>query len=106
MWPKILVVLSVLGVPSIQAADRCGRHLVNLYTSLDAIIQTCGQPVAHASQGPALRADGGPRKGPGKTDVLVYGPSGGAWQYMLFQNDQLVRIETRRRPPDGDLLKW
>lgn len=90
----------------VEAASRCGRKLINLDTLLADVISVCGQPAAHASQAPALRANGVPRKGSAKTDVLVYGPSGGAWQYMLFRNEMLIRVDMRRKAPEGNLLKW
>ena len=52
------------------------------------------------------RNNGVPRKGSQKTDVVVYGPKGGAYQYMLFINDELIRVDVRRQAPSENILKW
>ncbi|WP_225772586.1 DUF2845 domain-containing protein [Pseudomonas sp. Marseille-Q5115] len=91
-------------IPPAQASTRCGRELINPGARLDEVLSRCGPPAAQASQPPALCPNGVPRKGATKTDVLVYGPNGGAWKYWRFQNDVLIRVDTRREAPDGNLL--
>ncbi|WP_076017686.1 DUF2845 domain-containing protein [Pseudomonas sp. ATCC PTA-122608] len=100
----IVLLCSILNEAS--AASRCGAKLVNSGDTLENVLQTCGQPVAQDSDGPVMRNNGVPRKGAQKTEVLVYGPNGGAYQYMLFINDKLIRVDTRRNEPSGNLLKW
>lgn len=97
----------VLLLPLASLADiRCGAKLAADGAALADVIESCGQPAARAEQGPALRSSGVPRKGADKLEVLVYGPRGGAWQYLLFRNGKLLKVEMRRQPPEGDLLKW
>jgi hypothetical protein len=100
----IFLMCSILNEAS--ATTRCGTRLVNSGDTLENVLQTCGQPVAEDSHGPVMQHNGVPRKGAQKTDVLVYGPNGGAYQYMLFINDKLIRVDTRRNEPSGNLLKW
>jgi hypothetical protein len=108
MLAKSLAAIFLIGsiLNEASAATRCGSRLVNSGDKLENVLQTCGQPVAQASDGPVMRNNGVPRKGAQKTDVLVYGPNGGAYQYMLFINDKLIRVDTRRSEPSGNLLKW
>ena len=100
----MFLICSVLNEAS--ATTRCGTNLINSGDTLENVLHTCGQPVAQDSDGPVMRNNGVPRKGAQKTDVLVYGPNGGAYQYMLFINDKLIRVDTRRNEPSGNLLKW
>ena len=88
-----------------DAASCCGTKLVNPGDKLDDVLQSCGSPLAQASDGPVIRNNGVPRKGSQKTDVIVYGPNGGAYQYMLFINDELIRVDVRREAPSGNILK-
>ena len=91
---------------SAVAAMRCGTGLVNVGGKIADVLQACGQPVAQDAEGLALRNNGIPQKGSSKQDVLVYGPNGGSYQYLLFVNDELVRIDMRREAPGSDLLHW
>lgn len=100
------ILLTCLLITNADAASRCGTRLVNPGDKLDDVLQSCGDPVAQASDGPVIRNNGVPRKGSQKTDVIVYGPNGGAYQYMLFINDELIRVDTRREAPTGNILKW
>ena len=89
-----------------DASSRCGTNLINPGNKLDDVLLLCGKPIAQASDGPATRNNGVPRKGSQKTDVIVYGPNGGAYQYLLFINDQLIKADVRREAPIGNILKW
>ncbi|WP_342214195.1 MULTISPECIES: DUF2845 domain-containing protein [unclassified Pseudomonas] len=100
------VFLACLLIASADATSRCGTRLVNTGDTLDYVLQSCGKPLAQASNGPVIRNNGVPRKGSQKTDVIVYGPNGGAYQYMLFINDELIRVDVRREAPNGNVLKW
>ena len=73
--------LALASIPTAEASTRCGRELINPGARLDEVLSRCGQPAAQASQPPALR------------------PNGGAWKYWRFQNDVLIRVDTRREAP-------
>ncbi|AIS16145.1 hypothetical protein LT40_01505 [Pseudomonas rhizosphaerae] len=103
---SIGLLLACMLMPSADAASRCGTRLVNPGDKLDDVLQSCGRPVAQASDGPVVRNNGVPREGSQKTDVVVYGPRGGAYQYMLFINDELIKVDVRREAPTGNILKW
>ena len=104
--PQIGAILEIALITDANAASRCGTKLVNPGDKLADVLQSCGSPVAQASDGPVIRNNGVPRKGSQKTDVVVYGPNGGAYQYMLFINDELVRVDLRRDAPAGNILRW
>lgn len=70
------------------------------------ISATCGPPLASASEGPALRPNGVPRWNAARISVWVYGPNGGAYQYLRFIDERLVEIDLRRQPPAAPLLPW
>lgn len=99
-------ILEIALITDANAASRCGTKLVNPGDKLADVLQSCGSPVTQASDGPVIRNNGVPRKGSQKTDVVVYGPNGGAYQYMLFINDELVRVDLRREAPAGNILRW
>lgn len=90
----------------VSAAMRCGTKLVNVGDQIASVLQECGRPVVHQTAGPVMRNNGVPRKGSSKQDVVVYGPTGGAYQYLLFVNDELVRVDMRRSAPSGNVLDW
>ncbi|MBD1597205.1 DUF2845 domain-containing protein [Pseudomonas typographi] len=105
-FPRVMATaLMAVALPA-HASMRCGTRLINGGDRLAEVIQVCGSPVAQASQGPAHKGNGSPRRGAQKTDVLVYGPNGGAYQYLLFVNEELIRVDLRRQAPTGDLLRW
>ena len=104
--PSMALLFACMLMTGANAASRCGTKLVNPGDKLADVLQLCGSPVARASDGPVIRNNGVPRKGSQKTDVVVYGPNGGAYQYMLFINDELVRVDLRREAPAGNILRW
>lgn len=89
-----------------DASSRCGTKLITPSNKLNDVLLLCGKPIAQATDGPAIRNTGVPHKRSQKTDVIVYGPNGGAYQYMLFINDQLIKADVRRKAPTGNILKW
>lgn len=103
----VLTLLScTLLAPAAQATLRCATRLIDIGDPLAKLIHVCGPPAKQASMGPVLKANGLPRKGSQKIDVMVYGPSGGAYRYLLFVNEVLTRVDWRRQPPANDLLQW
>lgn len=103
---SLRVLFAGMLITSAQAASRCGMGLVNPGDKLEEVLHLCGNPVARASDGPIMSNNDVPRKNSQKTDVLVYGPNGGAYQYMLFINGELIRVDVRRKAPTGNILKW
>lgn len=104
--PSMALLFACMLITDANAASRCGTKLVNPGDKLADVLKSCGSPVAQASDGPVIRNNGVPRKGSQKADVVVYGPNGGAYQYMLFINDELVRVDLRREAPAGNILRW
>lgn len=100
--PRTTFIAAILGLMFASTANatlRCGTHLVSAGDPLQDVLSTCGAPTAHTTEGPTLRANGLPRKDAQKIDIVVYGPSGGAYQYLLFVSDKLVNVQMRRTPP-------
>ena len=102
----LAAIIATFLVGNVSAAMRCGTKLINAGDQISDVIEECGRPVVHQSSGPVLRNNGVPRKGSSKQDVVVYGPKGGAYQYLLFVNDELVRVDMRRSAPSGNVLNW
>lgn len=104
--PVLLLSWLIAGSPAQATTLRCGPALVAEGDSMTRVSATCGAPLASASEGPALRSNGVPRRHAARISVWVYGPNGGAYQYLRFVDDRLVEIDLRRQPPDGPLLPW
>ena len=102
----LVAIIATFVVEHVSAAMRCGTKLVSVGDQIADVLEECGRPVVHESNGPVLRSNGVPRKGSSKQDVVVYGPNGGAYQYLLFVNDELIRVDMRRSAPSGNVLKW
>ncbi len=95
----VLLVAGLLAFAEVsQAAStaRCGRSIVSTGDSAFEVSRKCGEPAAKSKQG-IQRIPG---QGRGFTEVpveeWVYGPENGMYQYLKFQGDRLVRIESRR----------
>lgn len=103
MCGKVLIaaMIATFWIGHVSAAMRCGTKLINVGDQIANVLEDCGRPIVHESDGPAMRNNGVPRKGSSKQDVVVYGPSGGAYQYLLFVNDELIRVDMRRSAPSG-----
>jgi hypothetical protein len=84
---------------------RCGTALVGEGAQMAEVLDKCGEPARQDSQGPVAR----PLNNNGywnsaKISVWVYGPDGGAYQYLRFVDERLVRIEMRRKAPGASLF--
>ncbi|MFF7706266.1 DUF2845 domain-containing protein [Pseudomonas sp. NPDC007930] len=92
-----MAAVMLLGSTAASATMRCGTHLINNGDALDEVLGVCGAPAKHTTEQPTLNRQN--RQQAQKTDVVVYGPNGGAYQYLLFVNDALVRVDLRRDAP-------
>lgn len=107
-------VLTTLGVALLLCSKqvhagslRCGTALVGEGVQMAAVLDKCGQPPRQHSQGPAPRPYGyNGYWNSAKISIWVYGPDGGAYQYLRFVNDRLVEIEMRRKAPGASLFPW
>ena len=84
---------------------RCGTALVSEDIPMAEVLEKCGPPVRQDSQGPVAR----PRNNNGywnsaKISIWVYGPDGGAYQYLRFVDERLVNIEMSREAPGASLF--
>ncbi len=104
--PVLLLAWLIAGSPAQATTLRCGPALVAEGDTMAHISATCGPPLASASEGPALRPNGVPRWNAARISVWVYGPNGGAYQYLRFIDERLVEIDLRRQPPAAPLLPW
>lgn len=102
----LAAIIATFFTGQVSATMRCGTKLVNVGDRIADVLEQCGRPLVHESAGPVKRTDGVPRKGSSKQDVIVYGPGGGAYQYLLFINDELIRVDMRRSAPSGNVLEW
>jgi hypothetical protein len=79
-----------------NAATRCGTGLINNGDSMQTVMETCGAPLRKNSEGPARRNNGVPRLNAAVISIWVYGPNGGAYQYLRFIDEKLVEVKMRR----------
>lgn len=105
---KVLSVASLLCSAEVHAGSlRCGTALVGEGAQMAEVLDKCGQPPRQDSQGPASRPYGyNGYWNSAKISIWVYGPDGGAYQYLRFVDDRLVEIEMRRRAPGTSLFPW
>lgn len=79
-----------------QATMRCGTALISEGDTMSTVLDKCGAPLRRSSEGPAKRVNGVPKLNAAKISVFVYGPNGGAYQYLRFIDEKLVEIDLRR----------
>ncbi|UFH47994.1 DUF2845 domain-containing protein [Pseudomonas sp. KNUC1026] len=86
--------LAILGLAtSAHATFRCGTSIVSAEARMGEVLQKCGPPRYKYVEEPA------PVYGAVRVSIWVYGPNGGAWQYLRFIEDKLVEQRTERKPP-------
>lgn len=76
-----------------QATFRCGTSVVSSDARMGEVLSKCGPPAYKYVEEPA------PIYGAVRISIWVYGPNGGAWQYLRFIEDKLVEQRTERKPP-------
>lgn len=79
-----------------SAAMRCGTALVSEGELMTHVLEKCGEPERRTAAGPAMRANGVPRRNAATISEFVYGPANGAYRYVHFVDEKLIRIELRR----------
>src|SRR5437868_3083920 len=86
--------LAVAASP-VQAADtlRCGSQLISVGDRSGMVLQKCGQPASRDFLGYKRSAD---RREEFQVEEWVYGPISGMYQYLRFEGNRLVRIDSKR----------
>ena len=84
-------------------ALRCGQHLVDRGLELYEVLERCGEPVDQRSYVVYRGYDVGYfEMGPVQVDELIYEVGSNKFRRKLrFENGQLRRIETLRKPLPG-----
>ena len=107
LQPVLAAAVLLLSAQAQAGSLRCGTSLVSEGMLIGQVLETCGPPAREASQGPASR----PSHYNGywnsaQISIWVYGPDGGAYQYLRFVDARLVEIEMRRQAPGASLFPW
>lgn len=77
------------------AADtlRCGSQLISVGDRSSEVLQKCGEPVSRDLLGYKRSAN---KREEFQVEEWVYGPNGGMYQYLRFEGNRLVRIDSNR----------
>lgn len=78
-----------------QAADtlRCGSQLISVGDRSGEVLQKCGEPASRDFLGYKRSAN---KREEFQVEEWVYGPNGGMYQYLRFEGNRLVRIDSKR----------
>jgi hypothetical protein len=78
-----------------QAADtlRCGSQLISVGDRSGEVLQKCGEPVSRDFLGYKRSAN---KREEFQVEEWVYGPNSGMYQYLRFEGNRLVRIDSKR----------
>jgi hypothetical protein len=78
-----------------QAADtlRCGSQLISVGDRSGEVLQKCGEPVSRDLLGYKRSAN---KREEFQVEEWVYGPNSGMYQYLRFEGNRLVRIDSKR----------
>jgi hypothetical protein len=95
---KIRLLLSlalVFCASQAQAADtlRCGSQLISVGDRSGEVLQKCGEPVSRDFLGYKRSAN---KREEFQVEEWVYGPNSGMYQYLRFEGNRLVRIDSKR----------
>ncbi|CDF97447.1 MULTISPECIES: DUF2845 domain-containing protein [unclassified Pseudomonas] len=78
-----------------SAADtlRCGSQLISVGDRSSEVLQKCGQPVARDDLGYKRSVN---RREEYPVEEWTYGPNSGMYQFLRFEGNRLVQINSRR----------
>ncbi|MFW0756208.1 DUF2845 domain-containing protein [Pseudomonas sp. H11T01] len=78
-----------------QAADtlRCGSQLISVGDRSGEVLQKCGEPASRDFLGYKRSAN---RREEFQVEEWVYGPNSGMYQFLRFEGNRLVRIDSKR----------
>jgi hypothetical protein len=78
-----------------QAADtlRCGSQLISVGDRSGEVLQKCGEPASRDSLGYKRSAN---RREVFQVEEWRYGPNSGMYQFLRFEGNRLVRIDSKR----------
>lgn len=78
-----------------QAADtlRCGSQLISVGDRSGEVLQKCGEPASRDVLGYKRSAN---KREEFQVEEWVYGPNSGMYQYLRFEGNRLVRIDSKR----------
>ena len=84
-----------LAVLPTQAADtlRCGSQLISFGDRASEVLRKCGEPQTRDTI--AYKRSANWREEV-QVEEWVYGPSNGMYQYLRFEGNRLVNIESKR----------
>lgn len=78
-----------------QAADtlRCGSQLISVGDRSGEVLQKCGEPASRDFLGYKRSVN---KREEFQVEEWVYGPNSGMYQYLRFEGNRLVRIDSKR----------
>ena len=96
---RVLLLLVGLLASAAQAAStlRCGSSLVSLGDPAFEVEAKCGAPVSREFLGYRERSDDWGFRQEVALEEWVYGPRNGMYQFLRFEAERLVGIQSRRR---------
>ncbi|WP_347902068.1 DUF2845 domain-containing protein [Pseudomonas purpurea] len=96
MHARMLICLGLaLAASHAWAADtlRCGSQLISVGDRSSEVLQKCGEPIARDSLGYKRSAN---RREEFQVEEWTYGPNSGMYQYLRFEGNRLVHIDSKR----------
>jgi hypothetical protein len=78
-----------------QAADtlRCGSQLISVGDRSGEVLHKCGEPASRDFLGYKRSAN---KREEFQVEEWVYGPNSGMYQYLRFEGNRLMRIDSKR----------
>jgi hypothetical protein len=96
MRTRLLLSLALAIVASqAHAADtlRCGSQLISVGDRSGEVLQKCGEPASRDFLGYKRSVN---KREEFQVEEWVYGPNSGMYQYLRFEGNRLVRIDSKR----------
>jgi len=76
---------------------RCGSSLVSSGSTINEVMQKCGEPISRDQLGSILKTGIYGERYELQVEEWSYGPRNGMYQFLRFEGGRLVRVDSKRQ---------
>lgn len=95
--PALALLCLLFAGPLNAGSLRCGSQLVSTGDSIQEVADKCGEPVSRDFLGYRERLDEWGFRQEVMVEEWVYGPRNGMYQFLRFEGNHLIDIDSQRK---------